>query len=46
MPFDENPDDDYEHYQCEKCGASIRRAQDDKKVWECDNCDFRIKEKL
>lgn len=40
MPFDEDPNDVYEHYQCEKCGGSVRQAMQDKTLWECDTCDF------
>lgn len=44
MVFDEDPNDAYEHYQCEKCGGSIRRSQENKKVWECNTCDFTAME--
>lgn len=40
MPFDQNPDDDYEHYQCSVCGGSIRLNKY-KTMWECDTCDLQ-----
>lgn len=42
MPFDEDPADDYEHYQCDKCGGSVS-LNEDKSLWECDTCDFQIR---
>ena len=44
MPCDEDPADDYEHYQCERCGGSIRLSGD-KSLWECDTCDFQVRNK-
>ena len=44
MTFDQNPADDYEHYQCERCGGSIRLSAD-KSLWECDTCDFQVRNK-
>lgn len=40
MPFDQDPDEDYEHYQCEVCGGSIRLNKDET-LWECDTCDLQ-----
>lgn len=40
MPFDEDPDDEYRHYQCEKCSGTIRQSLQNKALWECDTCDF------
>lgn len=40
MSFDEDPNDAYEHYQCEKCGGSVRQSPQDKTLWECDTCVF------
>lgn len=40
MPFDQNPADDYEHYQCSVCGGSIR-LNEEKTMWECDTCDLQ-----
>ena len=44
MPFDQDPADDYEHCQCERCGGSIR-LNGDKSLWECDTCDFQVRNK-
>ena len=44
MTFDQDPADDYEHYQCERCGGSIRLSGD-KSLWECDTCDFQVRNK-
>lgn len=40
MPFDQNPDDDYEHYQCGVCGGSVRLNKDET-MRECDTCDLQ-----
>lgn len=40
MSFDQDPADDYEHFQCQVCGGSIRLNKE-KTMWECDTCDLQ-----
>lgn len=40
--FDENPDDEYEHYACDVCKTGCVRLNETQTLWECDNCDFRV----
>ncbi|MCF6147300.1 MAG: hypothetical protein E3K37_01435 [Candidatus Kuenenia sp.] len=42
---EDDPKDQYEHYQCDKCGGSIRQNCKDENLWECDNCDVRFQAK-
>ena len=39
---EDNPADVYEHYQCDKCGGSIKQNYKDIDLWECDSCDFQF----
>ena len=44
MPFDQDPADEYEFYQCEVCGGNIKLNEDETK-WECDTCDLQYQAK-
>ena len=45
MPFDQDPADGYEHYQCSACGGSIK-LNEDETMWECDTCDLQHQAKI
>ena len=41
--FDEDTDDDYEHFSCDNCHYGSVRLNDDKTAWECNSCTFKEK---
>jgi ligand-binding sensor protein len=42
---EDNPDDEYQCWECDVCGGNIKRNYEDKYLYECDNSDwsFQIK---